>query len=57
MNSLKKLITTKENFLNIGKQMVETSSILNLGHLFKIAPELKKYLWKKLKLEKNLECK
>jgi hypothetical protein len=32
--------------------MLETSYILNLGQLLKIAPELKKYLWSKLKPEK-----
>ncbi len=33
--------------------MLETSYILNLGHLLKITPKLKKYLWQKLKLEKT----
>jgi hypothetical protein len=33
--------------------MLETSYILNLGQLLKIALKLKKYLWQKLKLEKN----
>ncbi len=33
--------------------MLKTSSTLNLGHLFKIAPKLKKYLWKKLKPYKS----
>jgi hypothetical protein len=33
--------------------MLETSYILNLGQLFKIAPELKKYLWQKLKQKKT----
>jgi hypothetical protein len=33
--------------------MLERSYNLNLGHLFKIAHELKKYLWQKLKLEKT----
>jgi hypothetical protein len=32
--------------------MLETSYILNLGQFLKIAPELKRYLWQKLKLEK-----
>jgi hypothetical protein len=33
--------------------MLETSYILNLGQLLKIAPKLKRSLWQKLKLEKN----
>jgi hypothetical protein len=33
--------------------MLETNYNLNLGPLFKIAHELKIYLWQKLKLEKN----
>jgi hypothetical protein len=33
--------------------MLKTSYILNLGQLLKIALELKRYLWQKLKLEKN----
>jgi hypothetical protein len=32
--------------------MLETSYTLNLGHLLKIAPKLKRCLWKKLKPEK-----
>ncbi len=53
MNSQGKLITIKEIFLDIGKQMLEISYTLNLGQLFKIALEFKKYLWQKLKLEKT----
>jgi hypothetical protein len=45
MNSQKKLITIKGIFLDIGKQMLETSYTLNLGQLFKIALEFKNYLW------------
>ncbi len=45
MNSQEKLITVEEIFLDIGKQMLETSYILNLGQLRKIAHELRKYLW------------
>jgi hypothetical protein len=33
--------------------MLETSYILNLGQSLKIAPELQRYLWLKLKLEKT----
>ncbi len=33
--------------------MLETSYILSLGQLLEIAPELKKYLWQKLKLKKT----
>ncbi len=39
-----KLIIVKEIFLDIRKQMLETSYTLNLGQLVKIALELKKYL-------------
>ncbi len=53
VNSQEKLIIVKKKFLDIGKHMLETSYTLNLGQLFKIAHELKKYLWKKLKLEKT----
>jgi hypothetical protein len=35
MNSQGKLITVEEIFLDIGKQMLETSYILNLRQLFK----------------------
>ncbi len=53
VNSQKKLITIKQIFLNIGKQMLKTSYILNLGQLLKIIFECKKYLWQKLKPEKT----
>ncbi len=53
VNSQEKLITIKEIFLDIGKQMLKTSSTLNLGQLIKITPKLKRYLWQKLKLEKT----
>jgi hypothetical protein len=49
VNSQEKLITVEEIFLEISKQMLETSYTLNLGQLLKIALELKRYLWKKLK--------
>ncbi len=53
MNSQEKLITIEEIFLDIGKQMLETSYSLNLGQLLKIAPKLKRHLWKKLKRKKT----
>ncbi len=40
--------------LDIDKQMLETSYILNLGQLFKIALRLNKYFWQKLKPKKTL---
>jgi hypothetical protein len=52
-NSQEKLIIVKEIFLDIGKQMLETSYTLSLGQLLKIAHELKRYLWQKLKLKKT----
>jgi hypothetical protein len=42
---LSKQVYAKEIFQDISKQMLETSYILNLGQLFKIALELNKYLW------------
>jgi hypothetical protein len=52
MNSQGKLITLEEFFLDIGKQMLETSYTLNLGQLLKIAAKLKKYFGQKLKPKK-----
>ncbi len=52
VNSQGKLIMVKEIFLDIAKQMLETSHTLNLGHLLKITPKLKKYIWQKLKPKK-----
>jgi len=43
VNSQAKLITVEEIFLDISKQMLETSYILNLRQLLKIAPKLKRY--------------
>ncbi len=40
-------------FLDISRHMLETSYILKLGQLLKIAPKLKRYLWQKLKQKKN----
>jgi len=53
VNSQGKLVTIEEIFLDIGKKMLERSYTLNLEHLLKIAPELKIYLWQKLKPEKT----
>ncbi len=53
VNSQRKRIIVEEIFLDISKQMLETNYILNLGQLFKITHELKKYIWQKLKLEKT----
>ncbi len=33
--------------------MLKTSYTLNLGQLFKIALELKRYMWQKLKVKKT----
>jgi hypothetical protein len=44
-------------FLDISKQMLKTSYTLNLGQLLKIALELKRYTWQKLKLKKNSNFK
>jgi hypothetical protein len=40
----------EEIFQDISKQMLETSYTLNLGQLLKMALELKRYLWEKMKL-------
>jgi hypothetical protein len=40
-----KVIYVEEIFQDINKQMLETSYTLNLGQLFKIAPNLKWYMW------------
>jgi hypothetical protein len=53
VNSQGKLITIEEIFLDIGKQMLETSYTLNLKQLLKITLKLKRYFWQKLKLEKS----
>jgi hypothetical protein len=50
VNSQENLIIVEEIFLDIGKQMLETSYPLNLGQLLQIALELKIYLWQNLKL-------
>ncbi len=52
MNSQEILIIVKTIFQDISKQMLETSYVLNLGQLFKIALELKRSLWQKLKPKK-----
>jgi hypothetical protein len=51
------MITIEEFFLDIGKQMLETSYTLNLGQLLKIALALKRYLWQKLKPQKTQNLK
>jgi hypothetical protein len=53
VNSQGKLITVEEIFLNIGKQMLKTSYILNLGLLLKITFEIKRYIWQNLKPNKT----
>ncbi len=45
VNSQGKFTIAKEIFLNIGKQMLETSYTLNLKQLLKIILELMRYLW------------
>jgi hypothetical protein len=36
-------------FQDISKQMMETTYTLKLGQLLKLTPDLKKYMWQKLK--------
>ncbi len=40
-------------FQDINKQMLETTYILRLNQLLKITPDLKKYMWQKLKPKKS----
>jgi hypothetical protein len=47
-----KTIFVEEIFQDINKQMLKTNNTLNLGQLIKITPNLKKYLWQKLKIDK-----
>jgi hypothetical protein len=46
VNARKKLIIVEEIFLDIGKQMLETSYTLSLGQLLKITHELRKIFGK-----------
>jgi hypothetical protein len=50
--SQSKLISIEEKFQDINRQMLETSYILNLGQLLKMVLELKRYLWRRMKLNK-----
>ncbi len=50
--SQSKLISIEEIFQDINRQMLETSYTLNLGQLLKMAHELNRYLWQKMKLYK-----
>ncbi len=49
--SQSKSILVEEIFQDISIQMLETSYTLNLRQLLKMALELKRYLWKKMKLD------
>jgi hypothetical protein len=57
VNSQEKLITIKEFFLDIGKQMLQTNYTLSLGQLLKIALELKNYFMAKATTRTNSEFK
>jgi hypothetical protein len=39
-------------FQDISKHMLETTYTIRLGQLLKITPDLKKYMWQKLKPKK-----
>jgi hypothetical protein len=45
MNSQDKLKLVEKIFLDIGKEMLQTSCILSLGQLLKITPKLKRYFY------------
>jgi L-2-hydroxyglutarate oxidase LhgO len=40
-------------FQDVNEQMLETTYTLRSSQLLKITPNLKKYMWQKLKLEKT----
>ncbi len=50
--SQSKLISIEEIFQDINRRMLETSYTVNLGQKLKMALELKRYLWQKMKLDK-----
>ncbi len=52
MVSHSKLILVEETFQDMNRQILETSYILNLKQLLKMAIELKRYLQYKMKLDK-----
>jgi hypothetical protein len=56
LNSQEKLITVKEIFLDISKQILKSSYTLNLGQLLKIVRVKKVYL-AKAKTRENLKSK
>jgi len=45
-------MSMEQIFQDISKHMLETTYTLRLSQLLKITPNLKKYLWQKLKLKK-----
>ncbi len=47
-----KVMYMEQIFQDINKYMLETTYTLKLSQLLKITPNLKKYMWQKLKLEK-----
>ncbi len=49
--SPRKNILVEKIFQNISKQMLENSYTLNFEQLIKISPDLKKYVWQKLKVD------
>jgi len=56
LNSQEKLITVKEIFLDISKQILKSSYTLNLGQLLKIVQVKKVYL-AKAKTRENIKSK
>jgi hypothetical protein len=46
-------MSMEQIFQDINKQMLETTYILRLNQLLKITPDLKKYMWQKLKPKKS----
>ncbi len=51
-NPINRVMSMEQIFQDISKQMPETTYVLKLSRLLKIAPDLKKYMWQKLKPKK-----
>jgi hypothetical protein len=52
VNHINKVMSMEQIFQDINKQMLKTTYTLRLSQLLKITPNLEKYMWQKLKLEK-----
>jgi hypothetical protein len=50
-NPINIVLYVEQIFQDISKQMLEIACTLKLGQLLKITPDLKIYMWQKLKLD------